>query len=376
MPPNHHRMAGLSLIELMVALLISTILTLGLVEVFAASRAAYQMSEGLARVQENGRFAMDYLQRDLRMVGHFGCVNDQSHKLKVGAFSVHTGAAAGAPLDFTRSIQGFEATGTAPGQTLNVGAPTSGWTPGLPAYLSALGPRAGSDIVVLRFLRSSGAPVTNIATAGASTTVRVEVDDWRNLTEEGVANPTLFGMADCTFVDVFPGAGNATAGTATANVAIDRYTPHPSGQAALYRAEAIAYYIANGASGRPALWRARWNSAGAVQSEELVEGIESLQLLYGQDQSADVSSPTGFVGNQVTAATIGSAAGAAGEEAWRRVGLVQVGVVASSVTPAAAQEAVADGPFALGLEVNAPNDGRYRTTYESTVALRNRLYGN
>lgn len=371
-PVTPHRMAGLSLIELMVALLISTILTLGLVEVFAASRAAYQMSEGLARVQENGRFAMDYLQRDLRMVGHFGCVNDQAHKLKTGHFSVHTAAGVGAPLDFSRSIQGFEANGTAPGQTLNVGAPTSGWTPGLPAHLAALGPRAGSDIVMLRFLRSSGAPITGIATGGASTTLRVELDDWQNLKEEGVANPTLFGMADCTYVDVFPGVGNEAMGTATANVAIDRYT---SGNVSLYRAEAIAYYVANGASGRPALWRARWNAAGAAQAEELVEGIESLQLLYGQDQSVDVSDFTGFIANQVTAATIGSAAGVAGEEAWRRVGLVQVAVVASSVNPATSPGAVAAGPFALGVEVNAPDDGRYRTTYESTVAIRNRLYG-
>lgn len=375
-PPNSRRMAGLSLIELMVALLISTVLTLGLVEVFAASRAAYQMSEGLARVQENGRFAMDYLQRDLRMVGHFGCVNDQSHKQQVGAFNVHTGAAAGTPLDFTRSIQGFEASGTAPGQTLDLGSPSAGWAPALPAHLNALNPLPGSDIVMLRFLRSTGAPVTNIVASGSSTTVTVDTDDWRNLTDDGVANPDVFGVADCSFVDVFTGAGNSGAGTATAGVAIDRYTPHPSGQAALYRGEAVAYYVAPGASGRPALWRARWNAAGVPQPEELVEGIESLQLLYGQDQSADVTRPTGYIANQDTAATLGSAAGTAGEEAWRRVGLVQVAVVASSVNPATAETAVAAGPYALGVEVEGPDDARYRTTYESTVALRNRLYGN
>lgn len=69
--------AGLSLIELMIALLISSILLIGVIQVFAASRTAYQLSQGIARNQENGRFAMDFLTRDIRMAGHAGCVNDQ-----------------------------------------------------------------------------------------------------------------------------------------------------------------------------------------------------------------------------------------------------------------------------------------------------------
>ena len=77
-PVGRRRVAGLSLIELMIALLIGTILVLGLVQVFSASRAAYQLSQGIARNQENARFALDFLSRDLRMAGHAGCVNDQS----------------------------------------------------------------------------------------------------------------------------------------------------------------------------------------------------------------------------------------------------------------------------------------------------------
>ncbi len=56
---SRQTMSGLSLIELMIALTIGLIIMLGVVQVFAASRTAYQLSEGLARVQENSRFAMD-----------------------------------------------------------------------------------------------------------------------------------------------------------------------------------------------------------------------------------------------------------------------------------------------------------------------------
>ena len=45
-------MAGLSLVELMIALVISLVLMLGVVQVFMASQAASRLSEGLARAGE------------------------------------------------------------------------------------------------------------------------------------------------------------------------------------------------------------------------------------------------------------------------------------------------------------------------------------
>ena len=104
---------GVSLIELMIALLIGSILLLGLVQVFGASRTAYQLSQGVARAQENGRFAIDYLQRDIRMLGHFGCVNDQARLQSAGSLSSHL-AATDNPLNFNISLQGYDATATAP----------------------------------------------------------------------------------------------------------------------------------------------------------------------------------------------------------------------------------------------------------------------
>lgn len=371
---------GLSLVELMIALLIGSILMLGLVEVFSASRAAYRVSEGLGRVQENGRFALDYLQRDVRMIGHFGCANDQAHKQRVDAFGMRTGAATGGPLDFRLSVQGFDGGATAPGTTLNLESPAAGWNPALPAHISGLPnpPRAGSDVIMLRYLRPNGAPVSAIAGNVVSTTAA----GWADLIEDGVGAPDVFAIADCSYVDVFAGAGDPVARTVTAAAApavpFDRYTPNPAGHAALHRAEAVAYYVANGANNQPSLFRTRWRAGGGPTTEELVEGIESIQLLYGQDASPAAGNPSGFIANQVPANTIGAATSPAGEEAWRRVGLVQIAVVAASPERASAQQAVDAGnrPRALGVRIAAPADGRFRASYETTVALRNRLYGN
>lgn len=375
--------AGLSLIEIMIALAIGSLLILGLVQVFAASRTAYQLSEGMARTQENARFAMDYLQRDIRMAGHYGCVNDQSHLQTPGALVSHfipVATAATWGIDFPVAIRGYDATGTAPTNTVDLDSPSAGYTPALPAAIAALPALPGSDIIELRFLGNEGVPVTGIVTTALNTVISVDAARWDTLTQDGVANPTMFGLADCSNADVFRAAAvNAGAGTVTVATPIDRYTAQPAGQTMLFRAESMVYYIAPGATGEPALWRARSTNTGTyppANREELVEGIENMQLLFGLDRQADLANnpPSGFIDvHQPASAVVNDPV------QWRRVGVVQVGLLASSPNQAAAsQPDAAARKRLLGVifDPSAVADTRYRESYEATVALRNRLYGN
>lgn len=377
--------AGLSLIEMMVAMVVGLVLMLGVVQVFLASRVASRLAEGNARAQENGRFALEFLQRDIRMAGHFGCVNDQAHFVRgEGDPTVDTGAATGSghPLDFSVSIQGYEAPGTAPGATLTLGA---GWaTPtGLPAAISALKPRGGSDILVLRYLASEGVPVTSLLPS-ANSVVGFDGAAGTRLLEGGVSAPNLFGVADCSHVNVFKGtyaAGKVTAAGSNLN----RYTVQPTGQTMIYRAESVVYFVGtSGTTGEPALMRARSDgNNGYSAAEELVEGIESMQLLFGLDSNAAITSaspPTGNITTQAIASGVTTAANASGAGQWRRVGQVQVGILARSPQPSQAEApaAAVNYPRALGVGFApaAQSDTRYRATYESTIALRNRLFGN
>ncbi|KIP85114.1 MAG: PilW family protein [Stenotrophomonas sp.] len=378
------RQAGLSLIELMIAMVIGLVLMLGVIQIFAASRAASRLAEGNARAQENGRFAIEFLQRDIRMAGHFGCVNDQAHFVKgEGDPVVNIAATSGSghPLDFTVSIQGYEAPSTAPGGQLTLGDTWAG-PAGLPAAIAALNPRGGSDILVLRYLAAEGVPVTAL-TANTDSVVGFDATAGARFNEGGVGTPNLFGVADCSHANVF--RGTYTAGSVTAlGSNLNRFTVQPTGQTMIYRAESVVYYVGTSGSGEPALMRARADgNNGYGLREELVEGIESLQLLFGLDSTTEMSSttpPAGNITTQAVASGVTSDANATGAAQWRRVGQVQVGVLARS--PARSQaEAPTDAvnyPRALGVGF-APataSDGRYRTTYESTIALRNRLFGN
>ena len=69
---------GFTLVELMVAMLISLLLMGGVIQVFSSSSKSYRNHEGLSRIQENGRFAMEFLTREIRMADFWGCANTVS----------------------------------------------------------------------------------------------------------------------------------------------------------------------------------------------------------------------------------------------------------------------------------------------------------
>ncbi|WDJ07591.1 PilW family protein [Xanthomonas campestris] len=376
---------GISLIEMMIAMVIGLVLMLGVIQVFSASRTASMLAEGSARAQENGRFALEFLQRDIRMAGHFGCVNDQAHFVRgEGDPVVTTGAASGSghPLDFSVSVQGYEAPNTKPLGVLTIGA---NWAlpANLPASISKLNPRGGSDILVLRYLTPESVPITAL-TSGSNSVVSFNATTGGRLTEGGQTAPTVFGIADCAHATVFKGV--YASGKVTANgTNLSNYSARPTGQALIYRAESLVYYVGTSATtGEPVLMRARSNGLDDYATpEELVEGIENMQLLFGLDQTASMSTtspPLGNINTQAIASdvSIGTDAAAAGQ--WRRVGQVQIGILARSPSPSTAEKPTTSVryPSALGVSFApaAQTDGRYRMTYESTIALRNRLFGN
>jgi len=80
---------------LMVALLISTILLLGVLELFGSSSKTSRSATALARMQENGRLAMDLIAREARRTGFYGCDNGV-----VDSGNVNFGAAGGGDISF------------------------------------------------------------------------------------------------------------------------------------------------------------------------------------------------------------------------------------------------------------------------------------
>ncbi|MCP4048668.1 MAG: hypothetical protein GY732_22045 [Gammaproteobacteria bacterium] len=65
---------GLSLIELMIAIMLSIFISAALISLFVNSKQNYRLNENMSRLQENARFAMSFLARDIRMADYRTCV--------------------------------------------------------------------------------------------------------------------------------------------------------------------------------------------------------------------------------------------------------------------------------------------------------------
>ncbi len=64
---------GLTILELLIAMILGLFLSLALVQLFAGSKHTYMLQEANSRVQESGRFAAGMLLRDIRLTGYAGC---------------------------------------------------------------------------------------------------------------------------------------------------------------------------------------------------------------------------------------------------------------------------------------------------------------
>ena len=370
------RNTGLSLVELMVALTLGLLIVGAVIQVFVTSRLTYNVNEGLGRVQENARFAMEFLQRDVRMAGSSAMCGGRPPEQVNWASDNSAIPEIVTLLDPDIAVRGWEYDGTATG-TFVFDPPTlddapnqwSDGTPGLPEFLQG---RAlpGSDVLGLRVFEVANPDITGCVGAG-NTADSVTIETCSRSggdPEHGVQTGELWAVADCRVaVEI---CRQTAAGTATIlNCSNGEGNVRPSGTAGnwrtdyegdmeLYLPRTIFYYVGENPAGRRALFRAS-NCAGSgggtgCRIEELVEGVDSLQLFYRLNDN-----PAGLF-----AANAGIN--------WANVHAVVVHLIVSSPNEVDGRQLSQD----LVLDNNLifrTNDRRVRHAYPATIAIRNRL---
>jgi len=378
---------GLTLIELMIALLITSIILILLTQLFITTRTTYQTDEGLARLQENARFAVQFLSRDLRMAGGTGCMGEPNPQAKKVHSYLNPTALdpVNGTFNFDRPIFGFDANGALPAVPYAVvglypPAPVSNTTPALNANFAPFGAIDGSDVMVLHFQSGDAAPVVKALTDGASIAVQrphninngqvVMVSDCRQaftFQVTGVVNAGAVDMLSHT-------AGGAGPGNVCADWSSCPTTslkPKEWGEGAeVGQFRSVTYFIGSGGPGGqvPSLYRAVFDETGVVGVEELVEGIENMQIAYGVDTDQD-----GFVDSYMTAASVDGGA------LWPRVKTVRVGLlVSTSYSSGTSEMGVDTTPFYdIGgmAQIVVPQDQRRRRVVVETIKIRNRTIG-
>ena len=73
-----NRQAGVTLVELMISLLLGLLIAIGLATLFAQNKRSFYQNEDLARLMEDGRFALQELARDIGMAGFYAELSSPS----------------------------------------------------------------------------------------------------------------------------------------------------------------------------------------------------------------------------------------------------------------------------------------------------------
>jgi len=81
------RQRGFGLIELLIALTLSLIVVLGVVQVFIAAKNTFVSQNSAAAIQEDARFVLSKMIQEIRMVGMFGCLGTITDTSLGGTFN-------------------------------------------------------------------------------------------------------------------------------------------------------------------------------------------------------------------------------------------------------------------------------------------------
>lgn len=345
-----NKQSGLSIIELMIAMVVGLILIAGVLSIFLSSRKSYGVNSAVARVQQNARFSLDYIRTATRMAGYMGCGNSSTTVSYVDSNAL--------PYDFSQAITGFNYNGTDPNGSYSITAEnpavsTSGWTPTLDASLPAMIP--GSDVLVVRYSSGNVDPAYVTGSSGADINFD-QAPDFKNgdfLLISNCVNSFVIQADHVNGSNVVVNSGNdATPGNTIHGLPFGDWV---GSQGATART--TAFYIGQGADGSPSLFEATTGPSGFT-SQELVPGVENMQVLYGED-TADTSAPSAYV----TANNVSD---------WNSVVSVRVALLLRSDPGAVTLPPAAATYDLLGTAIAAPRDTRLRRVFTSTIMLRNR----
>lgn len=338
--------AGLSLIELMIAMALSLLLMLGVLQIFLSSKQTYTANSALSRVQESGRFAMDFITYDLRNAGYKGeCFSDATALFSTPNLSDDR-------LNINMALKGWEAQANLPS-----------WPPSFSTDKTP-----GTDSIIIKHAATSAGVLGNTDIApNASNIVMASVNS--------DVKDSYTIISNALGCDIFK-SGTPTVNSIPKDGSINFSRSYATPITKVLIFQSNQYYVKNGANNSPSLWRASWRSGITTPNSnlELIEGIRDLQFEYGIGSgSAENRALTNAAFIKANAVTD-----------WSKVVAVKIRLLALGNEPnVAAEDQVYDREKGLICKkgdsactaadsIDIPNR-RLAQVFTSTVSLRNQL---
>ncbi|MEH6558757.1 MAG: PilW family protein [Oceanicoccus sp.] len=363
--------AGLSLVELMVSMVIALVVLAGVIQSFVASKKSFIQESEVAYIQENARFAVDLVTRDIRQAGNWGCSasgdianalsGDLNGLVKSSAIEGFEGGISALPSYLTTADTNTDALIVRYGDTNSAQIVQQHNNSATPPSIITVNPHtyAAGEIMILSDANCDQAGIFAANGIGANTVSHNS--DARNCAR------LLSGTFECGNCTSTSSCSSGSVGDALATGNAAQY----SAGSTLLPFVANAYFIDESSfdNNLPALHRVSISgTAGGVPqiiTEELVSGVEDMQILYGVDNDivADGQANRYFTANQISPNDIATAA--TGNIGWDRVVSIRVQLVMRS------RNIVLSNNNTTAYLDNTPADKYLRQIVSTTVQLRN-----
>lgn len=369
-PSSLAPMLGVSLIEMMVSLTIGLFIIAGVGYAFLGSRQVFRSQDVLSRMQENARTAFQIMDEDIRMAGFRGCPPNTAAS---GDINILTAAANWDKNLMSQPLRGYE----------KAAELWSAFPAGVTGVVGNV--LRGDALTVLRADNSKEFIVSSHNTGTFQFTLTANHDILQGTilvaAKEDCSRTAVFQKTNsCTITSgtcgnatVQHGSGSSTSPELTVALGSPAGTTDTFGAGSrLYRLSAVTYYIRTNPDGEPSLYRQVLGTNSGVpanSAEELIEGVQDMQLLYGEDTAADIDK----VDVYRTAGNVTD---------WSRVLGVKISLLMVSrqdedgITTEAQRYTLdmnGDGDVNDTGETVTPTDRLLRKVFTTTIAVKNRL---
>lgn len=279
--PDQAHQSGFSLVELMIALLLSLMVFGAVVLVFIANGDSYRFNENLSRAQESGRYALTRMSRSIREAGGLACGSN------IPVANVITNAAANWWSNWGTGIEGIE-------DDIDT----------FPRAFGAGGGErvAGTDAIILH--SGTEQSVTGIKTHNSGASELTINNNSSKLVpgdivvgcdfRQAAIFQLSFASAGSDILEYTP-SGSVSPGNCTQNLSAPALCPNPN---ALYtfssggtvaKLTSTAWYIGHNALGTQSLYRlilATDSNQSIERLEEIVDDVTDLQIQYLEKNAA------------------------------------------------------------------------------------------
>ena len=370
---------GLSLIELLIAMVIALILMTGVLKIYETNFKTNRYQENLALVQEAGRYAMERLTNQVRMSSYSGCMSDKGGRGADGS-SPKVDVLVDLPGIFQpkNGIEGWDAGNgygatIAPVTTTTTGTTTPSNGDGGAPFIGLV----GSDALQVWGTSGGTSRVTSVADGAGTATILLKDKSALALPGGNTANKVLI-VSDCTKTFIVQSCADAGTGfvadgsCAPGNIEADKLANLKVETATVAPLSSDAYFVArrNG-NGPVGLWSRPLSDTGAFGTPvEIVEGVENMQVYYG----ISTTDTACHGANQYVPANLlrEGEYGDFGGFTWNNVVSVRINLLVQS-----REDFLVDAPIPYqfnGVTVT-PTDRRIRQSFTRTFTLRNRTLG-